>query len=65
MSHLDDAANTPEVEALKKQLAAAKAELDGVRLQLKNVMVLLKKEMTASGRLPHVANSQAADQISN
>jgi regulator of replication initiation timing len=41
-----------EIEQLKKQLAEAKAENDRLRLQLENTMLLLRSEMTSSGKLP-------------
>ena len=41
-----------EVEKLKKALALAKAENDRLQLQLSNMLLLLKKEMRASGSLP-------------
>jgi hypothetical protein len=43
-----------EIELLKKRLAEAEREIKTLRLQLSNVMVLLKKEMTASGNLPNL-----------
>ncbi len=44
-----------ELEALKAELAAAKAENERLRLQLNNVMLLLKMEMTTPGTLPKVS----------
>ena len=41
-----------EIEALRKELAEAKAEIQRLNLRLSNVTLLLKKEMTASGSLP-------------
>jgi len=41
-----------EMEALKKELAAAKLENDELRIRLNNLMMMLKKEMHASGSLP-------------
>jgi regulator of replication initiation timing len=41
-----------EIELLKKQLAEAMAENQALTLRLENVMLLLKSEMTASGKLP-------------
>ena len=41
-----------EVDSLKKELALAKAEIELLRLQLSNTMLLLKGEMTKSGTLP-------------
>jgi hypothetical protein len=43
---------TPDIEALQKELAAAKAEIQSLRLRLNNVTYILSEEMTASGRLP-------------
>jgi len=40
-----------EMQALKKELADAKAEIEELKLRLSNVMLLLKKEMTESGKL--------------
>ena len=40
-----------DVEALKKELAEAKAEIQNLMLRLSNVTVMLKKEMTESGSL--------------
>jgi hypothetical protein len=40
-----------EIELLKKQLAEANAEIESLRLRLSNVTLLLKKEMTESGKL--------------
>ncbi len=37
---------------LKRELALAKAENNQLQLQLSNIMVLLKREMMASGTLP-------------
>jgi len=41
-----------EVDILKKQLAEANTEIENLRLRLRNALLLLKKEMTASGNLP-------------
>ena len=41
-----------EVEALKKELARAKAEIADLQLKVNNLMFLLKKEMTSSGKMP-------------
>jgi len=41
-----------EIESLKKQLAEANAEIESLRLRLSNVTLLLRKEMTESGKLP-------------
>jgi hypothetical protein len=41
-----------EIELLKKQLAEAQAEIAELRLRLSNSSLLLKIEMTASGKLP-------------
>ena len=41
-----------ETDLLKKQLAEAKAEIEDLRLRLNNTLLLLKGEMTASGKLP-------------
>ena len=50
-----------EVETLKKSLAEANAEIDNLQLRLSNALLLLKKEMTASGSLPKPGtDSQAA-----
>jgi hypothetical protein len=43
---------TDENKALKLQLAAAQAEIEMLKLNLSNVTLLLKHEMTASGKLP-------------
>jgi hypothetical protein len=43
-----------EIKALKKELEAAKIEIEMLNLRLANVTLLLKKEMTASGKLPKV-----------
>jgi hypothetical protein len=40
-----------EMEALKKELEKAKAEIESLRLRLANVTLLLKKEMVESGKL--------------
>jgi hypothetical protein len=40
-----------EIELLKKQLADVKAENELLRLQLGNVTILYKEELTASGKL--------------
>jgi len=37
---------------LKKELADAKVEIEELRLRLSNASLLLKIEMTASGKLP-------------
>ncbi len=41
-----------DIAALKKELAEAKAEIAELRLRLSNTSLLLKIEMTASGKLP-------------
>jgi predicted RNase H-like nuclease (RuvC/YqgF family) len=41
-----------EIEALKKELEEAKAEIESLHLRLANVTLLLKKEMVESGKLP-------------
>jgi hypothetical protein len=41
-----------EIELLKKQLAEANTEIESLRLRLSNVTLLLRKEMTESGKLP-------------
>ena len=41
-----------DVEALKRELAEAKAEIQSLMLRLSNVTLMLKKEMTESGSLP-------------
>ena len=41
-----------EIELLKKQLAEARAEIVELRLRLSNSSMLLRIEMTASGKLP-------------
>ena len=41
-----------EIELLKKQLAEAQAEIAELRLRLSNSSMLLKIEMTESGKLP-------------
>lgn len=41
-----------EVEALKKELAAAKAEIEQLNLRLRNATLLLKQEMMATGKIP-------------
>jgi len=41
-----------EIESLKKELAEARAEIQSLHLRLSNVTLLLKKEMTESGKLP-------------
>jgi hypothetical protein len=46
-----NAMSQSEVEALKKELALARAEIELLRLQLSNTMLLLKGEMTKSGTL--------------
>jgi hypothetical protein len=40
--------------ALRKEIAKLKIEVDELRLQLDNVLLLLKTEMTESGKLPKV-----------
>ena len=41
-----------EVEALKKELAEAKAEIERLRLRLDNANLLLRAEMMETGRIP-------------
>jgi len=41
-----------EIQLVKKQLAEAKAEIADLRLRLSNSSMLLKIEMTESGKLP-------------
>jgi len=41
-----------EVEALKKELAEAKAEIAHLRLRLGNANLLLRAEMAVTGTLP-------------
>jgi hypothetical protein len=41
-----------EIEAIKKELAEALAEIENLKLRLNNVTLLLKSEMTRSGSLP-------------
>ena len=48
---------TNETKALKLELAAAKAEIIQLRLNLDNVTLLLKREMTESGKIPDLRNS--------
>jgi hypothetical protein len=45
-----------EKEALKKELEAAKIEIEMLNLRLANVTLLLRKEMTVSGKLPKISN---------
>jgi hypothetical protein len=45
-----------DVHALKKDLAAALAEIEHLRLRLANVTFLLKKEMRETGKLPTPKN---------
>jgi len=41
-----------EMQALKKELADVKVEIEELKLRLSNVTLLLKKEMIESGKLP-------------
>jgi len=41
-----------EIQALKKELTEARLEIQALNLRLSNVILLLKKEMVASGKLP-------------
>ncbi len=41
-----------EIQKLEKELAAAKVEIQTLRLRLDNLTFILSEEMTASGRLP-------------
>jgi hypothetical protein len=41
-----------KMKTLERELAKANAEIQQLKLQLSNVMLLLKKEMTASGSYP-------------
>jgi hypothetical protein len=46
-----------EIKALQRELAAAKAEIIQLRLSLDNVTLLLKTEMTETGKLADPKNS--------
>jgi hypothetical protein len=41
-----------EVDALKKELKKAQAEIESLKLQLSNVTLMLRKEMQETGKLP-------------
>lgn len=41
-----------EIELLKRKLAEAEAEIIVLRLRVSNLLLLLRKEMTSSGRTP-------------
>jgi prefoldin subunit 5 len=41
-----------EIQLLQKELEAAQAEIQSLRLRLNNVTFILKEEMKASGTLP-------------
>ena len=43
---------TDEIKTLKLELAAARAEIEFLKLSLSNVTLLLKKEMVGTGKLP-------------
>jgi len=43
-----------EIENLKRELAEAKAEIQSLHLRLDNVTLLLKMEMSDSGKHPKV-----------
>ena len=46
-----------EIDALKKELAEAKARIEDLELSVSNLTLLLKKEMSDSGKLPGPRNS--------
>ena len=41
-----------DVDAFKKELKEAQAEIENLKLRLNNVTLMLRKEMQESGRLP-------------
>ena len=55
---MQDARVPKEKEALKKELAEAKAEISQLRLRLNNVMLLLQQEMRESGKLPKISRGK-------
>jgi len=50
-----------ENELLRKQLDDATAEIEMQKLRVSNVMLLLKNEMTLSGRLPESIRPPSGD----
>ena len=49
-----------EITILKQELAEAKARIEYLELNLSNVTLLLKREMTETGKLPDPRDSASA-----
>jgi len=47
-----------DVNTLKEELREAQAEIADLKLRLSNVTLMLRKEMTESGKLPQVPEGE-------